>query len=199
MHAEPGARLISGFSQRIGKEAYKKHLQNKTLKEVLNFETVAAGDVFFMPSGRVHALGPGIMLAEIQQTSDNTYRIYDWDRVDAQGHEREMHVEQALDAIDFNVEKDYRTEYPRVKNTTQPLVECPYFTTSLIEIDRPLARDYSALDSFVVLLNTRGNVRVEHEGGHEVLPAGHALLVPAVTEWVKFYPDPAAALLEVRM
>lgn len=199
MHAEPGSRLISGFSQRIGKETYKKHLQNKTLKEVLNFETVTAGDVFFMPSGRVHALGPGVMLAEIQQTSDNTYRIYDWDRVDAQGHAREMHVEQALDAIDFNVEQDYRTEYPHVKNTTQALVECPYFTTSLIEIDRPLARDYSALDSFVVLLNTRGAVRVEYEGGHEVLPAGHALLVPAITDWVRFYPDPAATLLEVRM
>lgn len=199
MDAAPGAQLISGFSQRIAKEAYKKHLEQKTLREVLNFEPVASGDVFFMPSGRVHALGPGIMLAEIQQTSDNTYRIYDWDRLDDKGQPREMHVEQALDAIDFTVEKDYRTDYPRVKNATQPLVECPYFNTSLLALDKPLARDYSGLDSFVVLLNTSGSARVEYEGGHEILPAGQALLVPAITDGVRIYPEGEARLLEIHI
>lgn len=199
MAAEPGAELISGFKVRIGKDAYQKHLHNQTLSEVLNFEKVTAGDVFFMPSGRVHALGPGIMLAEIQQTSDNTYRIYDWDRLDAQGQPRELHIEQALDAIDFTVEKNYRTNYTKTPNATQTLVDCPFFTTSLIEINRPLARDYSTLDSFVVLLSTGGSVRVEYDGGHEILPPGQALLVPAITDWVRLYPEQAASLLEIRI
>lgn len=197
MAAEHGAQLISGFSQPIGKDTYKKHLDNKTLKEVLNFETAKKGDVFFMPSGRVHALGPGVLLAEIQQTSDNTYRIYDWDRVDASGAPRETHTEQALDAIDFTVQKSYRTDYARVKNTPQPLVECPYFTTNLLDLNLPVARDFSSLDSFVVLLITEGNVRIEHERGSEVLAAGQALLVPAINEWVRIYPDQSAKVLEV--
>ncbi|PKP25323.1 MAG: mannose-6-phosphate isomerase [Bacteroidetes bacterium HGW-Bacteroidetes-22] len=197
MDASPEAQLISGFSQQIGKDIYKKHLENKTLKEVLNFETVNKGDVFFIPSGRVHALGPGVLLAEIQQTSDNTYRIYDWDRVDASGQPRELHIEQALDAIDFTVQKSYRTDYPRVKNVAQPLVECPYFTTNLLDLNLPVARDFSSLDSFVVLLNTEGTVRVEFEGGNEILKPGEALLVPAINEWVRIYPDQSAKILEV--
>ena len=101
VEASPEAELISGFSKKVDKETYLEHLQNKTLKEILNFERVKAGDVFYMPAGRVHAIGPGILLAEIQQTSDITYRIYDWDRLGVDGSLRELHTDLALDAIDF--------------------------------------------------------------------------------------------------
>ena len=155
--AEKNAELISGFSKKLDKESYQKHLENKTLKSVMNFEKVKKGDVYYMPAGRVHALGPGILLAEIQQTSDVTYRIYDWDRIDEAGMMRDIHTEEALDAIDFKIQENYQTDYSPKQNATVKLVESPYFTTNLIHLTKPLKKDYSELDSFVIYVCAEGD------------------------------------------
>ena len=195
--ADKNAELISGFSIKTDKEFYLKHLKNKSLKEILNFEKVKKGDVFFMPSGRVHALGPGIFLAEIQQTSDTTYRIYDWDRVDDKGNSRELHTELALDAIDFKVYDNYKSEYKRKLNETVNLVDSPYFTTNIIDINKPLEKDYSWLDSFVIHICVEGGYDLEYSDQSLKVQKGDALLIPAVLDNIKINPKTEVKILEV--
>ncbi len=198
--ADPGAELISGFSEKVDQQTYLKHLNDKSLKQILNAEKVAAGDVFYMPAGRVHALGPGIFLAEIQQTSDTTYRIYDWDRVDSEGKSRELHIEEALDAIDFNVYDDYKSQYQPKQNGTATLVNSPFFTTSLIQLDQALAKDYSELDSFVIYVCVGGSVTIVHDGETEpqvTISQGEAILLPASIDRVDIIPSSDSKLLEV--
>jgi mannose-6-phosphate isomerase len=198
IQADENAGLISGFRKKVTRQQYLLHLQNKTLPEILNFEQVRAGDVFFMPAGRIHALGPGILLAEIQQTSDATYRIYDWDRVDKDGKGRDLHTEQALAAIDFNVYPEYKTRYSSRMNETSELVTCPYFTTNKVELARPLEKDYSELDSFEVYICLDGKMVINsEEGGKVELRKGEVLLIPASVERVELYPDPNVKFLEV--
>jgi len=145
--ADKDAELISGFSKKVDKKEYLERLSNKSLKEILNYEKVNEGDVFFIPAGRIHALGPGTLLAEIQQTSDATFRIYDWDRIDAAGMSRELHTEAALQALDFEVQKEYITTYESENNQTTSLVDCPYFTTRLVEMDKDVVKNFLELDS----------------------------------------------------
>jgi len=199
MDADSDSELICGFSKKINKQEYQDHLENKTLKGVMNFEKVKKGDVFYMPAGRVHALGPGILLAEIQQTSDVTYRIYDWDRIDKAGMMRELHIEEALDAIDFEVHDDYRSAYAKKKNETVNLVESPYFTTNLIDLDRAIRKDYSELDSFVIFICVEGNFRL-YSGDHsEEVKMGEAILLPALLKQAELHPSKNAKILEVYM
>ena len=198
--ADAGSELISGFSKKVDQATYLKHLENKSLREILNFEKVQKGDVFYMPAGRVHALGPGIFLAEIQQTSDTTYRIYDWDRVDSEGKSRELHVEEALDAIDFNVYDDYKTKVEPKANATANLVTSPFFTTNIIKLDKALAKDYSELDSFVIYVCVGGSVTVVHDGETELqvkISQGEALLLPAAIDRVDIIPSVSSEILEV--
>lgn len=196
--AEPDAELISGFRKKVNQQQYLQHLQNKTLPEILNYEKVAAGDVIFMPAGRVHSLGPGLLLAEIQQTSDATYRIYDWDRVDEHGNSRELHTDEALAAIDLNIYEDYKIKYQPRPDQTVELVSCPYFTTNLIDLARPLEKDYSEMDSFVAYICLDGNmVMKSEEGGKMELKKGEALLIPASLEKAELYPHPKVKFLEV--
>jgi mannose-6-phosphate isomerase len=200
LDADKDAELISGFSRKVDKETYLKHLENKTLKEILNVEKVHKGEVFYMPAGRVHGIGPGIFLAEIQQTSDTTYRIYDWDRVDDKGNSRELHTEEALEAIDFNVYDDYKSAYEKKHNGTANLVTSPYFVTNLIELDQTLAKDYRELDSFVVLLCVEGMVTLVHEGSNEPqvkLKMGESVLIPAALDRIDIVPEMPSKLLEV--
>jgi mannose-6-phosphate isomerase len=196
--AEEGAELISGFNQEMDKDTYLKHLNNNTLPEILNHEKVESGDVFFLPAGRVHAIGAGILLAEIQQTSDITYRIFDWNRVDKDGKPRELHTEQALDAIDFKKYGDYRTHYELTKNKASNLVKCNYFTTNLFELDKPQQRDLIELDSFVVYMCMDGKVEITYDEEDTVtLEKGETLLVPAAIEHLAYKPHPTVKLLEV--
>ena len=199
MQADEGAELISGFNKTVSKEEYLKHLENKTLKSILNFEKVKSGDVFYIPAGRVHALGPGILLAEIQQTSDTTYRIYDWDRIDAAGFTRELHTELAVDAIDYNFYKDYKTKYEDKKNETVKLVESPYFITNMIHLDRAIKKDYSELDSFVIHLCMEGGFKLKFDDETVEVKKGEALLLPAIFEEVEIYPKNETKILEVYM
>lgn len=200
MSADEGAELITGFKRDTTKEEYLSHLENKQLPELLNREKVKAGDVFYMPAGRVHALGPGILLAEIQQTSDTTYRIYDWDRVDDKGKSRDLHTEEALDAIDFKSHDDYKSKYTEVKNASSNMVTSPYFTTNIIVLDKALAKDYSELDSFVIYICVEGKITLVHDGEEEkqvTLSRGEAALIPAVIDRIDLIPSSLSKVLEV--
>ena len=197
LQADMNAELISGFNQKMNRELYLKHLENKALPEIMNFEKVKTGDVFYMPSGRVHALGPGVLLAEIQQTSDITYRIYDWDRMDAQGKPRELHTESALDAIDFNFYDDHRIKADIKPDRTSPVVKSQYFTTNMLRLTRPLPKDYSELNSFVIYLCCSGSASVEFAGGTSALNKGECLLIPATLKRIAIKPLPLTEILEI--
>ena len=197
LDAEPGAGLITGFNREMNMNSYLDYFHQKKLQEILNVEKVQRGDAFFIPAGRVHALGPGILLAEIQQTSDTTYRIYDWDRVDKEGNPRELHTDLALEAIDFDFPSSYRTHYRQSLNRSSAMVDCPYFTTNLLAFDQAMEKDYTALDSFVIYLGTEGKAVIR--SGEEMVSVapGEAILLPAITENIVLEPHPACKLLEV--
>lgn len=197
LKADADAKLISGFSQPITKAEYIEQLQNKTLKDSLNFQSVKDGDVFFTPSGRVHAIGPGILLAEIQQSADLTYRIYDWDRVDSQGKSRELHVKEALDSIDFNPIDDARTPYKIKENQTVPVVSTEYFTTRILHFHDAISKNYEALDSFVIYIVTQGSLQIKWDESTMDLGIGDVVLIPNAINEIELYPTPEATLLEV--
>jgi len=197
LDAAENARLISGFFREINRNQYQRYLEQNKLPEILNFEQVSRGDLFFLPAGRIHALGPGILLAEIQQTSDTTYRIYDWDRVGADGNPRELHTDLALEAIDFRVPESYRTTYRNADNTTVNLLSCPAFTTNLIRFDRSLEKDLAWLDSFLIFICTEGRCNLRSGSRNESLKKGELVVLPAVAEQVVLKPEPRCTLLEV--
>ena len=198
IEADAGSQLISGFGKKVTRNQYLEYLKNKTLRDILNFEAVSTGDVFFMPAGRVHALGPGILLAEIQQTSDITYRIYDWDRTDDQGNARDLHTEEALDAIDFNVYPDYKTTYRPRPNETVNVVDSDNFTTNLLELSKPIHRDLNMLDSFVLYICVSGSGNLFYDEHQKIsLKTGDAVVVPAVMDELIIQPDHISKFLEV--
>lgn len=197
LQADPDSKLISGFNQEMNKDKYLEHLKNNTLPEIMNFEPVQAGNVFYMPSGRVHALGPGIVLAEIQQTSDLTYRIYDWDRVDAGGKSRELHSDLALDAIDFKRYNDYWIQPITHKDQASQLVQGKYFTTNLLQLSKPMLRDYSGSDTFVIYLCTEGSASVDYHNGVVHLRKGECLLLPAMFDKVVLNPKTGVNIIEI--
>jgi len=198
MDSGSDSSLIVGFNQTMDKEKYLRALNDKKLKEVMNFEKVAPGDVFFIPAGRVHAIGKDILLAEIQQTSDLTYRIYDWERVGADGKPREMHTELALEAIDYNLHSEYKTRYEKPSQGTAQLVECPYFTTNLVCLEQPMEKDYQNLDSFVVYVCTAGVCSISWGTAENVnICKGETVLIPAVLKQIRIEPTEPTELLEV--
>lgn len=197
MEAEQGAEIVDGFEQRTTAEAYQKSLKQGTLEQTLHVEHPQAGDVFFIPAGRVHALGKGLLLAEIQQSSDTTYRIYDYNRPDANGKLRELHTAEALAAIDFAATRDGKTHYNYQENSTVRLAQCPYFTTNLIALSKPLRKDFAQLDSFVVYLCTDGIAAVKAMDTITPLHAGECVLVPAAADRVELFSEGPAKLLEV--
>jgi mannose-6-phosphate isomerase len=198
LDTDPGSQIISGFNKNINQKVYLDHLDNKTLPEILNYVDVEAGDVVFMPAGRVHSLGPGILLAEIQQTSDATYRIYDWDRPDDSGKPREMHVEQALQAIHYEVPEEVKTNIQSSVNETVNLIDCPYFTTNLAELAQPLRKDYEELDSFVIYVCLEGGMALRPGIGEGVyLKQGEVVLIPAVIDSAEIFPEGKVKFLEV--
>ncbi len=195
--ADKKAALISGFNREIDKDTYLNHFENKKLKEILNYEKVKKGDVFFMPAGRIHAIGPGILLTEIQQTSDATYRIYDWDRVDAAGMQRELHTEEALDAIDFGFHDEYKTNYTTKPNHTSKIIDDLKFSTNIITLDKILRKDFEELDSFVIYIGVEGATIVKWNDGEVIVKPGEAVIKPAILNEIELIPDMASKLLEV--
>jgi mannose-6-phosphate isomerase len=172
--------LIVGFDEEINTDDYKTHLENNTILNVMHHENVQKGDTFYIPTGRVHAIGAGVLLAEIQQTSNITYRIYDYDRVDSKtGEKRELHNELAIDVIDYKVHKNYKTDYSIEKNVSNTLVHSPYFRTNILDINSTVKKDYSVIDSFIIYMCVEGTVNVISEGETYTINNGETLLLPA--------------------
>jgi mannose-6-phosphate isomerase len=200
LESEKDARLIVGFNREMDRQEFLERMQQGTLVETMNFEPVEKGDVIFMPTGRVHALGPGIVLAEIQQTSDMTYRIYDWDRKDADGKGRELHIDHALNVMDFTRHENYKTAYTPVLNATTTLADCPYFTTRYMKFDQPVYKDFNLIDSFVIYMCMEGKVGLYYPGGApETLRKGDTILVPAALKELSLVPQETTTLLEIFM
>lgn len=197
MQTEKGSKIITGFNKKVTKEEYLKHLEENTLNNILNSEEVKDGDVFFIPSGRVHAIGAGVLLAEIQQTSDITYRIYDYDRKDATGKSRELHTDLALDAIDYNFYPQYKTIYQEKLNQTVNIADCPYFTTNIIKFNASLTKDYSLIDSFIIYICLKGKTEIVWEAGKESLNMGETVLIPATIKELEIISQEESEILEV--
>lgn len=186
MDSDENAKLRAGMKEKITPEQYKQMVEDDTITEAIAEYKVKEGDCFFLPAGRIHSIGTGCFLAEIQQTSDVTYRIYDFKRKDKDGNYRELHTEEAAECIDYNVEPNYRTEYTPVKNEGVALVECPYFTTAVYDLNEPMTLDYSELDSFVILIGLKGSGEItDNEGNTTTLCEGETILIPATTNEVK--------------
>ena len=177
------ARLYCGLKQPLTPEEYKQMVENKTILNALAEYSVRDGDCFFIPAGRIHSICSGCQICEIQQTSDTTYRIYDYDRVDKDGNRRELHTEQAAESIDYRVQDDYRVQYTPRDNEPVNLVSCPYFTTNVLQVNRPMVRDYTGLDSFVILICLSGEGTLTEQCGDctDDYPfrQGELLLLPA--------------------
>lgn len=197
VNANPGATLYSGLSKPMTPDTYVQAIKDNTIMDYLKKYDVKKGDVFFLPAGRVHAIGAGTFVAEIQQTSNITYRIYDYNRPGADGKMRELHTEEAKDAIDYTLHDDYRTHYTNKENQPVELVECKYFTTDLLELTKNLSRDYSAIDSFVVFICMGGSCKIRDNKGNELsVKQGESVLIPADTENVTIEPQGNVLLLE---
>lgn len=195
--AVPEAILYSGFSKQIDADEYVRRVADNTIMDVLQCYQVKEGDVFFLPAGRVHAIGAGCFIAEIQQTSNITYRIYDYNRKDANGNSRELHTELAKDAIDYTLSDDYRTHYTPQKDEPVELAQCKYFTTNLLELDKPMERVFSSIDSFVVYICMGGDAVISDDKGNElVVHQGQTVLIPAEVQSVSINPSPSAKFME---
>lgn len=196
IQADKGASLISGFSQQVNEKIYLEKLNSGKINEILNKEQVQDGDVFFLPAGRVHTIGKGLLIAEIQQTSDITYRIYDFDRVDDKGNKRELHTEEALAAIDYKVYPEYKTQYEPSLNEPVELVRCPYFSTNILEYTKNVERDYSAMDSFVIHVCVKGSYTLNYGGETIQVKMGDSILIPASVKTVSLETQEGFKILE---
>ncbi|MDE7344331.1 MAG: class I mannose-6-phosphate isomerase [Alistipes sp.] len=198
--ADEGAHLRSGFARQVTPAEYEKSVADDTITELLSDHEVRPGDVFFLPAGRIHSIGAGSFIAEIQQTSNITYRIYDFNRRDAQGNLRELHTELAKEAIDYTVAADYRTRYEAAKDRPVELVACPYFTTTLYDLTRPCEIDLAATDSFLVVICIEGSGTLTDDQGN-TLPVrqGETVLVPASVRSVSVEPEQGIKFLTSRI
>lgn len=196
--SEPTAKIITGFNKDITKEEYIEHLETNTLGNILNVESANRDDIFFIPAGRVHAIGKGVLLAEIQQSSDITYRIHDWGRVDKNGNPRELHTELALDVIDFKKPKSFKFSKSKTENIDIDLVKSDFFTVNRITFNKIIEKDYNLLDSFVVLLCIEGELFVNYAANKsEKLVKGETILIPADLKELSLNPINSATVLEV--
>lgn len=197
MDATPGAKLRSGFAKEVTPKEYKESVANSTITDLLAEYEIHSGDVFFLPAGRIHSIGAGAFIAEIQETSDITYRIFDFNRKDTNGNTRELHTELAKDAIDYEVLEDYRTKYTPIKNEPVELVDCPYFTTSVYDMTENITCDYTELDSFVVLICMEGSCTItDNECNTIDFKAGETILLAATTQEISIVPNEHTRILE---
>lgn len=181
-----GAQLYNGLRQHITPETYKQMVEDGTITNALAHYTVHEGDVFFIPAGRIHSIGAGTFVAEIQQTSDVTYRIYDFKRKDKNGNYRELHTEKAAEAIDYTVHESYRTYYEPMQDEGVQLIACPHFTTAVYDLNDPMTIDYSELDSFVVYIGLQGSCELTDDHGETIsFREGESVLIPATTRTIK--------------
>ena len=196
IHADEGSSLIVGFNKAINRNEYLEKFNTGQLETILNKEFVSNGDLFFIPAGRVHTIGKGLLIAEIQQTSDVTYRIYDFDRTDDNGNKRQLHIEEALDAIDYNVYNEYRTPYPDKQDKRNSLVNSEFFKTNKLKLTTTFDADLSQLDSFRIYTCTEGSARITTERGSLSISKGEVGLIPADNRLASIEPNRYVELLE---
>ena len=196
MDADEKADLIVGFNKDVTKEEYSNSLENDTLLDLLNYESVKEGDTFFINTGKIHAIGAGVLLAEIQQTSDITYRVFDFNRKDKNGNLRELHTDMALDAIDYTKKDDFKVDYSNASDAVNTMVTCPYFNTNYIHLTKDLKQDISTRDSFTIYMCVGGAVTIENEFGTATIKKGETILVAANSKQVILKSD-QAKILEV--
>ena len=195
---EKEALINSGFNGEITKEKYLEHIEKGTLTDILHYDKAKNGDVYFIPAGRIHAIGKGVLVAEIQQTSDVTYRIFDYNRKDDKGNLRELHSDLAIDAIDYSYMEDYKTKYDVKLNKSSELVSCNYFVTNILQFNTVIEKDYNQLDSFIIYMNLEGEFEIEYYGKSVTVNKGETVLIPASLESFKLRPiSKEVKLLEV--
>lgn len=183
MDSDPDAYLRCGLKKQITPEQYKAMVDDSTICDAIAEFPVKADDCFYIPAGRIHSIGKGCFLAEIQQTSDVTYRIYDFNRRDKDGNLRELHTQKAAECIDYNVLHDYRLDYVPASNQGVSLIRCKHFNTAVYDLDEPMTLDYSELDSFVIIVGIKGEATfTDNEGNTMTLRGGESMLIPATTK-----------------
>jgi mannose-6-phosphate isomerase len=197
LESKNGSKIYTGFKDGVTMEAYKEALENGKIDEILNIESVEAGDTFFTPAGRVHAIGAGIVLVEIQQTSDITYRIFDWNRKNPGKEKRELHTELAVDAIDFKQSGKSKIRIDPVLNKTENLVDCEFFHTNIIRFNNSIDKEYYFNDSFVVYICTEGEFIIKWDGNSEKVNKGETVLLPAMIKEVTLKPLKETQVLEI--
>ena len=182
INADEGSRLYTGLKHTVSKEELKRRVEDGTIIEVLAEHKVKAGDVFYIPSGRIHSICGGILLAEVQQSSDITYRLFDYNRKGLDGKPRELHIDMALEAIDYKVEDDYRTFYKDCNNKAVQVVKTPYFSIRVMELTKSFHRNLLKYDSFVISLCIEGDcmIHVRSTGEDYILREGNSTLIPAI-------------------
>ena len=196
VQADEGAHLMAGLSRQTTPQEYESKVNDNTVTEILKDYKVREGDTFFIPAGRVHSIGKGCFIAEIQQTSDITYRIYDFGRLGLDGKPRELHTELAKDAIDYTVLDDYRTHYPQVTDSENTLVSCKYFTTSLFDLSQSVTKDIASLDSFLIAICIDGQGTISDGHGNTIqIRKGETILLPADSLSATFTPEGSMKLL----
>lgn len=195
--AKPNAGLYIGFNKKTSQEEFLDALAQGELEKMIQFYPVKKGDAFFIPAGTIHAIGEGILLAEIQEASDITYRVFDWNRKDESGMMRELHIEEALEAINYNREEGYKIEYKEELNSSVSIIQSEFFNISKLVLDTPIHKSYIQIDSFVVYMCTEGEVHFFTERDHEFIVAGESILIPAVITDVDIVPKGKSELLEI--
>lgn len=189
--ADEGAHLYAGFKQEITPYEYQRRVEDGTITEVLADHKVKAGDVFYLPAGRVHAICGGILLAEVQQSSDVTYRIYDYDRPGLDGKPRDLHTELAAKALDYHVEDSYRTEYTDASNRAVQIIDTPYFDVRIMEVSKSFHRDLKKYDSFIISMCIEGDCKIviRSTGDELLLREGSSTLIPAAIADYDIFPQ----------
>lgn len=197
LEASGDSNIYAGFNKDLSREEYIESLSGSDLKSLLNCVTAIPGDSFFIPAGTIHALGGGLVVAEIQQTSDVTYRVFDWNRVDVNGNSRDLHTDLALDALNFSKTPDPRNHITPVPNKPANIADCKYFTVNLVSAEESLTRDYTLTDSFVIYLCIRGSMEIETGSDPVRVDKGETVLIPAITDFVNITSSPGTEFLEI--
>ena len=195
LQADENARLIVGFNDEFNQKSYLKALSENRITDILNSIPVEKGDSFIINPGTVHAIGAGVLLAEIQQTSDITYRIYDWDRPGTDGQMRQLHTELALDAIDFSLTPK-KTHYTPKVDSPVHIGETQFFSVNKLDLSQPFVRRLEHIDSFIVYMCLEGQANIEINGFSEKIEKGETILIPAQLDEIKFNTK-TASFLEV--
>lgn len=182
LQAEPNSRLYAGFKRSVSPEELKNRISDGTLTEVLAEHSVRTGDVFYIPAGRVHSICGGVMLVEVQQSSDVTYRLYDYNRLGIDGNPRTLHIDLGVRAIDYQIEKNYRSDYTECTNRAVKIVESPFFAVRVMEISKPFHRNMIKYDSFIITMCVEGDCKIHVRSTKEdiLLREGSAALIPAI-------------------